>query len=167
MNHQRVLKYLALGAVALIPTLVIAQQQANPPGPGVFQAGQLLNAGDVEQMRLALVDAIARLNRLESAGTAIRKAEIRQVPGVGPAPINGIALATADCAATELMLECSCRGISSIDADPFAGVNNTSLNLRRVQLQDPTTTPSCVCQALNSGSNADAALVAIATCLPI
>jgi hypothetical protein len=167
MKHQRAFKYAAVGAAVLIPTLVIAQQQTPPPGPNVFAANQVLRAGDVEQMRLALVNVIARLNTLESAGSSIRKSEIRQVPSVVAAPLNDIGTATARCLDTELLLDCSCRGIAAANLDPFSGTNNTSLNLRQVRIQDPAATSTCICQAANAGTNANAALVAIATCLPI
>jgi hypothetical protein len=167
MNYQRAFTYAAIGTAVLIPTFVIAQQQTQPPGANVFVANQVLRASDVEQMRLALVNAIARLNALESAGSSIRKSEIRQVPAVAASPLNDIGTATARCSETELLLDCSCRGISAIDLDPFSGNNNTTLNLRRVQVQNPTTIPACTCQSQNAGSNANSALVAIATCLPL
>jgi signal recognition particle GTPase len=165
MNYQRAFKYAAIGAAVLIPTLVIAQQQAQPPGANVFVANQVLRAGDVEQMRLALVSAIARLNALESnAGGALTKENmsVYDVEGdSGPIAVNVDALAQARCRDTsDVLIDCSCEGRLNT-------TNQLSFQLRRVRTTNPVDGVStCTCQAVNVG-NEGRSLFAIAQCVTV
>jgi hypothetical protein len=161
MNHQRALKYAGVFAAVLLPALVIAQQQTNPPGPGTFVAGRLLLASDIEQMRVALTGALARINQLE-ANAGITKGDIYPVSAdSGPIAQNGVATAQAFCADdTDILVSCSCVGRE-------AGANSLQFDLRSIDADNRLDGESlCRCQGVNVGSNVARNLIATAYCLP-
>lgn|SRR5690606_3950369 len=151
-------RYLGIAAAGLVPALVVAQSL--PPVNNI-QPGRPVQASDILLMRTAIE---------QLQGAAILKSRIYQVGAVAPAPAPAIADALARCNnPNDIMLHCGCRGISNAaDPNPLAPAsNNTGLDLRQVQLSAPAATPACRCQAQNQGSNAEAGLVAIATCVPV
>jgi len=161
MNKAHLLtlaRYMGIAAAGFVPALVVAQSL---PNPGNLQAGRVVLADDILRMRTAIE---------QLQGAAIPKSRIYQVPAVVAAPAPGVPEISASCRSpNDLMLHCGCRGISSAtDPNPLAPAsNNTVMDLRRVLILNPTTTPTCSCQAQNQGTNADAGLVAVATCVPL
>jgi hypothetical protein len=169
MKHQTAFRYVAFGAAVLIPTLVIAQQQRTPPGGNVFVAGRVLTATDVEQMRLALVDVIARVNTLQSNSGSITKADARTANSTYPivassAPVaqNDVGLAQVSClGVNDILLACGCRGTEN-------GSNSQQLNMKRQTATNPVGSPStCTCQSANVGSNVARVVEASGTCLTV
>lgn len=164
MKHQAAFRYAAVGAAVLIPTLVIAQQQQrNPPNDGTFAANALLRASDVEQLRDALADAIARLNTLQADSGGITKEDTYPITeSSAPVAQNDVGLAQAFCDdANDILIACGCRGFEN-------GFNSQQFNVKRI-----TTTnvigniSSCVCQAANVGSNVARVLEASGTCIRV
>jgi hypothetical protein len=155
-------RYLGVAAAVCVPALVLAQAL---PLPANLEPGDVLRAQDVLQIRNALDNALGRIALLEAR--AINKSGLRPETAVVAAPPNATPAVVASCDADELMFNCGCRGLSSINGDPLTGTNNTSMDLRMVLVRDANATPSCTCQAQNVGTNADAALAAVAWCLPV
>jgi hypothetical protein len=163
MNHQRSLKYAGVLAAVLIPALVIAQQQTNPPGPGTFVAGRLLLASDIEQMRVALAEALARINQLEAnAGAPLSKAAIYPVSAdSGPIAQNAAGTAQVSCTGdADILVSCSCVGREGAS-------NSLQFDLRSVDGNNRLDGESfCRCQGVNVGTNVARNLIATAFCLP-
>lgn len=155
-------RYLGVAAAVCVPALVLAQ--ALPPVNNL-EPGDVLRAQDVLQIRNALDNALSRIALLEQR--AINKSGLRPESAVVAAPPNATPAAVAECDDDEIMLNCGCRGLVNTTADPLNGTNNTSLDLRMVLVRNATGTPSCTCQAQNVGTNAEAALAAVAWCLPL
>jgi hypothetical protein len=168
MNLKSKLKwpqYLGIGASILIPALVIAQQQRNPPADNTFAPQTLLRAGDVEQMRDALADALVRINQLE-ANAGITKDDLYLVTGNSePTLQNGTALGVAECAdADDIMITCGCQGTITGEGTS----NQAQFDLRTVNHSNTVGDQSfCSCQGDNVGSNVARVLVARATCLAV
>jgi hypothetical protein len=154
-------RYVGVATAVCVPALVVAQL---PPASNL-EAGDVLRAQDILQIRNALDDALRRIALLEQR--AINKAGLRPEPAVVAAPPNATPAAVAECDDDEIMLNCGCRGLTNITADPLNGTNNTSMDLRMVLVRNAADAASCTCQAQNVGTNADAALAAIAWCLPV
>lgn len=164
---QRAAQYAGIAAIIAIPAIVIAQQdlpQRNPPSDNTFAAQTLLRAGDVEQLRDALADAIARINALQAnAGVAVVKENLYEVVDESdPVPQNGNGLANVSCAdQDDILLGCSCEGRE-------AGVNSLQFDLRRFTHSNRRGNASfCACQGANVGSNVARTLVATAQCLTV
>jgi hypothetical protein len=156
-----VARYAGIGLAICVPAILVAQA----PLPG-FGDNQVLRGADLRLLRDAVATARDNITRLQT--TAIQKALIHQVTAVVAAPPNATPSVVASCDDTEIMLHCGCRGLASAtDPDHLNGANSTGMDLRMVLLRNPTTTPDCICQAQNSGTNASAGLVAIATCVPV
>lgn len=160
---KRAAWYLGVAASIAVPALVIAQQQRNPPADGTFAAQTLLRAGDVEQLRDALADAIARINALEAnAGVVLDKANMYEVSGdSGPISQNANALGEARCQdENDILTGCSCEG-------RFNETNQLSFELRRVAASNRANGVSfCSCQGVNVGSEGRS-LRATAQCLTV
>ena len=151
-----------LGGV-LVPALVIAQQQRNPPADNTFAANSLLRAADVEQLRDALADALIRINTLES-NAGITKDDVYAISGTSPLTAQGgVATISASCRDTnDVLLACGCAGSQ-------AGSNSLQFDLRRVEPSEGSATvaASCVCQAVNVGDASERVLEAIGQCLNV
>jgi hypothetical protein len=160
----KIARYLGLGAAILVPALVVAQQQVNPPTVP-FADNDILRASEVRQLRNALVEAIARINSLEqNAGPALTKANVYSIEGRSePIPANSAeALAQVRCVGeSDILLTCGCQGL-------LEGINSPQFELRRVDaIQNPNDASECVCQAENVGTNVARVLVARGSCLTV
>jgi hypothetical protein len=166
MNLKSKLKwpqYVGIGASILIPALVIAQQQRNPPADNTFAPQTLLRAGDVEQMRDALADALVRINQLEAnAGAPVSKAAIYPVSAdSGPIAQNAAGTAQVSCTGdADILVSCSCVGREGAS-------NSLQFDLRSVDGNNRLDGESfCRCQGVNVGTNVARNLIATAFCLP-
>ncbi len=162
MNTRRTLtwaRYASIAGAVLIPALVLAQQQRNPPGDGTFVPNSVLRADQVEGLRDALADAIARINQLEARAVNKSKVYERAVPSAATAQF-GVARADSSCdTATDILLDCGCQGLQGT-------ANSLQFDLRRVEsLHNGNVASSCVCQAQNVGDTTSRVLVTKATCL--
>ncbi len=157
-------QYLGIAASVLIPALVIAQQQRNPPADNTFAPQTLLRAGDVEQMRDALADALVRINQLEAnAGNPLSKATLYTVSvDSGAIAQNAAGTAQVSCAAdSDILVSCSCVGREG-------AANSLQFDLRSVDANNRLDGESfCRCQGVNVGSNVARNLIATASCLPV
>lgn len=168
MNQKRAQRwatYIGIAASVAVPAVVIAQQdqaQRNPPADGTFAAQTLLRAGDVEQLRDALADAIARINDLQS-NAALTVSALYNPPVVTTLAVPGaIVVAQATCSNdSDVMINCGCRGLG------VTGSNSTVFQLRQQRIDLPATgRATCVCQGANSGSN-DSNLASAPTCIRV
>jgi hypothetical protein len=154
--------YLGIAAGIAVPAVVIAQQQQrNPPVDGTFAAQTLLRAADVEQLRDALADAVARINELQAS--ALTKGNIYSPTPAssGPIAINGTGTANTSCSDNDILVGCSCEG-------RFNGTNQLAFDLRRISASNRLDGASfCTCQGVNVGDNDGRELVAIAQCLEV
>lgn len=159
-------QYLGIAASIAVPAIVIAQQQQrNPPADGTFAPQTLLRAADVEQLRDALADAIARINELQAnAGVTLTKENLyERVNESAPAAPNAVALANSACDDNnDILVGCSCEG-------RLDGTNNLAFDLRRMSMNNRSDNSSvCTCQGLNTAlDNGARTLRAVAQCLTV
>jgi hypothetical protein len=165
MNHQQLKTWARNAAIAggvLVPALVIAQQQINPPADGTFAANSVLRAADVEQLRDALASAVTRINALEANAISKGNTYSIQVRSGVIAP-DDVGSATARCRdESDLLIECGCEGLNVTS-------NSLQVQLRRHESEQGSSAnaASCGCSAVNVSEIATIEIAAAATCLAI
>lgn len=159
-NAVRWARYLGIGAAVLVPAWVVAQTVGDLPLTTNLEPNDVLRSQDLQAMRNALATLIGRVAALEgrpqvSTGL-LYNARVTQL-AIAPGGLDSVSGTCDD--ATDVMVNCGCRGLSDV------GTNSTFFQLRQSRIDVPVgSTARCVCQGFNSGGTSSN-LVATATCL--
>lgn len=125
--NLRLMRCLGIAAAICVPAAVVAQlQQRPPPADGTFAPNQVLRASQIEGLRDALADAIARIDQLQNrpaqAASPAALASYTTAPVTALIEPGGIVdrHTSGACNAGDIAMSCNCDGnVAAIQIERF------------------------------------------------
>jgi hypothetical protein len=126
LSNLRFVRWLGVAAALCVPAAVVAQlQQRPPPAEGTFAPNQVLRASQIDGLRDALADAIARIDQLQNRPAQSPAAVPRAyttLPTTAPIEPGGVVdrHISGACSEGDIAMSCNCDGsVAAIQIERF------------------------------------------------